>query len=168
MSSSRFFFSVAVLFAFVACAFVFTAFAAGESSAASAVAGAEADVVSAYEAVLEAERVGADVSVLLVRLSDAGECLAEAEVAFRLGDFDESVRLADICSGISEEVESEAGELWVQAYGARYFDMGLRITGSLVSMVVVGLGGFWAWRVFKRRYYRRVLEMKPEVVSGES
>ena len=168
MSSLRSCFTVTFLFVFVVYAFVFTAFAAGESSAASAVAGAEADMVSAYEAVLEAEQVGADVSALLVRLNDAGESLAEAEVAYRLGDFDESVRLTDLCSAISEEVKSEAEELRHQAYGARYFDMWLKIAGSLVGVVVVGLGGFWGWRVFKRRYYRRVLEMKPEVVSGES
>ena len=168
MSSLRSCFISCILLVFVAYAFVFTAFAAGESSAASAVAMAEADMVSAYEAVLEAEQVGADVSVLLVRLNDAGESLAEAEVAYRLGDFDESVRLADLCSVISQEVKSEAGELRVQAYGARYFDMWLKIAGSLVGVVVVGLGGFWAWRVFKRRYYRRVLEMKPEVAKNES
>ena len=168
MSSLRPCFIMAVLFVFVACAFMFTAFATGESSAASDVAMAEADVVSAYEAVLEAEQVGADVSALLVRLNDASESLAEAEVAYRLGDFNESVRLADLCSAISEEVKSEAGELRLQAYGAWYFDMWLKIAGSLVGVVVVGLGGFWAWRVFKRRYYRRVLKMKPEVVSGES
>ena len=168
MSSLRPCFIMAVLLVFVACAFVFAAFAVDESSAASDVTGAEADMVSAYEAVLEAEQVGADVSALLVRLNDASESLAEAEVAYRLGDFNESVRLADLCSAISEEVKSEAGELRLQAYGAWYFDMWLKIAGSLVGVVVVGLGGFWAWRVFKRRYYRRVLKMKPEVVSGES
>jgi len=168
MSSLRSFFTVSVLFVFVACAFVFTVFAADEGSAASAVAGAEAGMGSAYEAVWEAEQFGADVSGLLVRLNDAGESLAEAEVAYRLGDLDESVRLAEVCSSISGEVKGEAEGLWLKAYEKFYFDMSLRMVGSLISIVVVGLGGFWAWRVFKRRYYRRVLEMKPEVVSGES
>ena len=168
MSSLRSGFTVTVLFVFVACAFVFTAFAADESSAFSAVALAEADMVSAFEAVLEVEQVGADVSGLLVQLNGAGENLAKAEVAYRLGDFDESVRLAGLCTGVSEEVKGEAGELGFQAFGAWSFNVSLRIAGSLVSMIVVGLGSFWGWRVFKRRYYRRVLKMKPEVFPAES
>jgi len=168
MASLRSFFTVTILFVFVACAPLSAAFAADEGSAASAVAGAEADMGSAYEAVFEAEQLGADVSALLVRLNDAGESLAEAEVAYRLGDLDESVRLADVCSSISGEVKGEAEGLWLKAYEAFYFDMSLRMVGSLISIVVVGLGTFGAWRVFKRRYYRRVLEMKPEVTSDES
>jgi hypothetical protein len=168
MLSSRFLSIACILSVLVTCAFVFVAFGADESSAASAVARAEADMVLAYEAVVEAERVGANVAVVLVRLNDAGESLAGAEVAYRLGDFDRSVGLADVCSVISGEVKSEAEELWAQAYEQGYFDMWSSVSVSLVSIVAVGLGGFWAWGVFKRRYYRGVLKMKPEVVSGES
>lgn len=168
MSGLRSCFVAYVLFLFLNCAFVFAAFAFDESVAVSDVAQAKADVISAYEAVLKAEQAGTNVSALLVRLSDAGERLAEAEVAFRQGDFDESVRLADLCSGISEDVESEAGTLWLQAFMGWYFDLRLKMAVSVVGMVVVGLGGFAVWRVFKTRYYRGVLEMKPEVGSGES
>ena len=168
MSSLRSCFIMAVLFVFVACAFVFAAFAADESSAASAVAGAEADVGSAYEAVLEAEQVGADVSALLVRLNDAGESLAEAEVAYRLGDFDESVRLADICSGISEEVTSEAYELRNSAGNENVQRMWFTMIGSVSGVTLVVLGSLWFWRFFKHRYLRRVLRMKPEVAKDES
>jgi len=168
MSGLRSCFVAGVLCVFVAYAFVFTAFAVEESVAVSDVAQAKADVVSAYEAVLKAEQVGVNVSALLVRLNDAGERLAEADAAYRLGDFDESVRLAGLCSGISGDVESEAGALWLQAFMGWYFDLRLKIAVSVVGMVVVGLGGFGVWRVFKRRYYRGVLEMKPEVGSGES
>lgn len=150
------------------CACAVLAFGADEDSAASAVAQAESDMASGFDVVLEAERVGADVSVLLVRLNGAGESLAEAEVAYKRGDFNESVRLAGICSVTSEEVKSEAEELWVQAYGQKSLNLGLRAAGSLVGMVTVGVGSVWAWRVFKRRYYRGVLKMKPEVDSNGS
>ena len=38
---------------------------------------------------------------------------------------------------------------------------------NILDVNVVFLS-FVVWRVFKRRYHRRVLEMRPEVVSGES
>lgn len=158
----RYWFVVTAYFMFVACAFVLTA-SADEPSATSAIEMAETDSIAAYEAMLAAEQVGADVSNLVVQLNDAVGRLAEAEVAYRLGDFNESVRLAGLCSELSGDVKDEARELQVQASGAQAFERQIRIAGSAVSMVVVGLGGFWSWRVFKRRYYRRVLAMKPEV-----
>jgi hypothetical protein len=38
----------------------------------------------------------------------------------------------------------------------------------LVGVVVVAFGSFWGWRVFRRRYVRRVLGLKPEVTKDES
>ncbi len=105
---------------------------------------------------------------MLVRLNEAGELLAEAQVAFRLGDFDEAVFSANLCSEIGEEVSGEADELRVEAYSSRVMSSWLTMTGSLVGVVAVVIGSFWGWRVFKRRYYRRVLRMKPEVAKDES
>lgn len=168
MSRFRYRFVMTIFFMFVACVFVFSASAADEASAASAVASAEADAVSAHEAILAAEQVGADVSGLVVQLNDAVGHLGEAEVAYRLGEFDESVRLASLCSELSGDVKDEAEVLRRQASRAQESDRQVRIVGSLASMAVIGLGGFWSWRVFKRRYYRRVLAMKPEVVAGDA
>ncbi|MCW3977751.1 MAG: hypothetical protein NWE77_07450 [Candidatus Bathyarchaeota archaeon] len=168
MSSLRCFFTATILGVLVVCAFVVTAFAADESSAASAVAMAEADMVSAYAAVLEAEQVGANVSLLLVRLNDAGESLARAEVAYRLGDFNASVDLADVCAGISEEVKSEAYEVRNSAGNANVQRMWYTMIGSTSGVILVILGSLWFWRIFKRRYFRRVLKMKLEVTKGES
>jgi len=157
-----------ILSAFVFPIFVCRIDASSGDVAASAIGQAEGVVASAYEAVLEAEQAGANVSGLLVRLNEAGELLARAQVAFRLGDFDEAVVSANLCSEIGEGVRSEADELRVKAYGGRVTGSWLTMTGSMVSVVAVVFGSFWGWRVFKRRYIRRVLRMKPEVVKDES
>jgi len=141
----------------------------GESEASSALTSAEGAVGSAYQAVLKAEEAGANVSgLLLVQLNDAGELLAKAKVAYRLEDFDEVVFSASLCSEISENVKNEADELHVETYGSKITVFWLTSTGSLVGVVAVGFGSFWGWRFFKKRYYERVLEMKPEVSSDES
>ncbi len=167
MSRLRFGSAITVLVIFVACAFVFPT-SADESSAALALSRAEGDAGAAFEAILEAEQVGADVSGLQVRLSEAEQALAEANVAYRLGDFDESVRLADVCSVISGDLRRDAEAVWLAGYEVWYFNLSVRVIGSLVAVGAVGFGVFGVWRVFKRRYYRRVLEMKPEVDSRES
>jgi hypothetical protein len=148
--------------------FVFKAFASSEDAASLAISQAEQVLASAFEAVLEAERAGANVSGLLVMLNDAGVFLAKAQVAYRLGDFEEAVGFADLCYEIGEGVKGKAGELRVEAYGPRVIGFWLTMAGSLVGVVAVGVGSVWGWRFFKRRYYRHVLRMKPEVSSDES
>ena len=169
MSAAKFLFVFSVIFVFLFPIFVCDSFASvGEDLAVSAIDRAEEAVVSAYDAVLKAEQAGADVSGLLVRLNDAGEVLAEAQVAFRLGEFDEAVRLADLCIEVVEGVSGEADELRLGAHGPKVTGLLVAVFGSLVGVFVVVLGSFWAWSVFKRRYYRRVWKMKPEVAKGES
>jgi hypothetical protein len=139
-----------------------------EDAATTSIERAENVLVSAFQAVLEAEQVGADVSVLLAQLNEAEEFLAEARMALGLGEFDEAVHSANICSEIGETVTSEADELLVEVYGSRVMVSWLTMSGSLVGVFVVGFGSFWSWRVFKRRYHRRVLRTKPEVAKDES
>lgn len=100
---------------------------------------------SAYEAILEAEQAGANVSSLLDRLNLGGE------------------NLADI-----EDLRSEALALRDEAKSLRETNFVVTVVGSVVSMVIVVVSCFFAWHVFRRRYLRRVLGSRPEVVSGES
>ena len=129
---------------------------------------AEGVVVSGYQAVLEAEGAGANVSGLLARLNEAGELLALARVSYRVGDFDGAVRFAELCGEIGEGVRVDALEVrdWaVEEAGHRFW---LTIIGSIAGVAIVGFLSFLGWFIFKERYYRRVFGMRPEVVSGGS
>jgi len=138
-----------------------------EDEAAASIERAEDSMFSAYQVVLKAEQVGANVSALLGRLNEAGELLDEAQVAFRLRSYDEAVRLADLCFEIGEETKDRADELRAEVYGSKVMSDWLTMTCSLASVIAIGFGSFWGWRVFKRRYYQRVLRMKPEVAKDE-
>jgi hypothetical protein len=65
-------------------------------------------------------------------------------------------------------MKDKVDELLVEAYRSRVMDFWLTMSGSIVGVGVVGFGSFWGWRVFKRRYYERVLRMKLEVAKDES
>jgi len=169
MSVSKLFFVLLFLFVFAAPVLVSEAFGAyGEDVAASAVDRAEVAVVSAYEAVLGAEQAGADVTDLLARLNVAGEYLANAHVLYSLGDFENATRFANLCYDVGEEVRNEAVELKNEAHELWVTNLIVRMNLSIISVVIIVFLSFLGWHVFKRRYHRRILGMKPEVVSGES
>ena len=129
---------------------------------------AEEISASAYEAVLEAEQAGINVSSLLDKLNLGGENLAEAYVWYHLGNSDNANDYASLCFELMENVRSEALELTDEAKILRETDFFVTVVGSGFSMVIVVVFCFFAWRVFRRRYLRRVLRSRPEVVSSES
>ena len=139
-----------------------------EEVASSAIESAELAVDVAYEAVLEAEGAGANVSGLLDELNDGAEALSKAYISNRVGDFDDAVYFADLCYGLVAGIEAEANELRDVAVVERDQRLLLTSFGSVFAVVCIFCGGFFGWRFFKSRYHRRVLEMKPEVASNES
>jgi beta-lactamase regulating signal transducer with metallopeptidase domain len=143
---------------------VATARGASESEATSASNQADETVTAAYIATLKAEEAGADISDLLTQLDEAGELLARAHMAYRSYDFDEATHFANLANSIGAEIQSEADVAKVAASAEGQQHLAIAIIVSVVSAVLVVIGSFFGWRVFKRRYYERVLKMKPEVV----
>ena len=169
MSILKFSFILIILLVFASQFFMPVTFAeVSQDQAASALANAETSVVSSYQAVLKAEEEGVNVSSLLVQLNEAGENLAHAHMAYSLGDFDETIRFADLSRDVGEEVRNEANELKGLALAEGVQRLWFTTTGSVIGLIAVVFGSFLVWRVFKRRYYRQVLGMKPEVGADES
>ena len=129
---------------------------------------AEEALDSAYVAVLDAEEAGANTTGLLVRLSVGGEYLAEAHVWYRLGDLDSASRLTGLCIEAVSGIAGEAVLLRDEALRLGFEDFIVRLVGAVVGVVVVVVGGFVVWRVFSRSYNKRILGLRPGVVSDES
>ena len=168
MSNLKLLLSLLVLSTFISSPLVLRAHASSQVVAASAISQAEQALASAYEAVLEAEQAGANVTGLLARLNEAGDLLAQANVLYRLGDFDGVARFAELCGQIGEEVRVEAHGLRDLALEEAAQRFRWTMIGSILGVAIVVGGSFLGWRIFKRRYYRRVLGMRPEVISDES
>jgi hypothetical protein len=141
--------------------------ASSEDVATLALTEAEDALVSAHEAVLEAEQAGANVSGLLGKSNLASEYLAEAHVWYRLGVFENASRFAGLCSDVIGGVRSEAFELRDEAKRLGEADFVVNMINSAVGVIVVLVSCSVAWFVFKRRYRRRV-GLRSEVVYGES
>jgi len=158
-----------VLFAFASSVFVLGTMALDvEDAALSAIKSAELAVDLAYDAVLEAEGAGADVSSLLDELNEGAEALSEAHMSERAGNFDDVTYFANLCCDLVEGIEAEANMLRDAAVVERTQRLFLTSLSSAVAAVCILFGGFFGWRFFKSRYYQRVLKTKPEVASNET
>ena len=134
----------------------------------STVENVEKTVVEAYGAVFEAESVGADVSELLERLNTAGEYLALARMSLRTENIENAMGNASLSMEALDGLIEEAGFLRdkvIRESGERSW---MAIGGSVVGVVAVICCSWMSWNWFKKRYHRRTLEMRPEVVEGES
>jgi CHASE3 domain sensor protein len=145
---------------------IFVVRGAGEAS--SSVSDAESWVLVAFNATLEAQRAGANVSGLIVRLNEAAGLLDDAEVALNSGNLSEAASMAGQCIAIAENVKGDANVLKASA-----LDEAQNVFWTSFTFFVVGIGTFvvvlvavWLW--FKRGYTAKVLGTKPEVTSDEA
>jgi len=153
MSILRFLCAVMTIFVFATVFFVYPILANSDQDTASvAIADAEEAVISAYEAVLEAEQAGGNVTSSLAQLNEAGEFLAAARMLYRNGDFDNAIYFADLGRSVGEEVESEAYKLKDSASDEGVQRMWFTILGSISGIVLVVLGSLRVWWFLKRRY----------------
>jgi len=168
MSSLKFWFLFSILFVFVASTFVVRVSAVERETALSAIERAELELFKVLEVVNEAESAGADISGFSSLLNDAAQLLAQAITSIRVGDFEGAVRFADLATDISRQLQVEAEALRNVQLGSPVWNMWLTMVGSLFAVLVVAFASFGSWNVFKRLYYRRLRDMKPEVASDES
>jgi len=130
--------------------------------AVSIISEAEQSIVQTYEAVLDAEKAGANVSDLLVRLNDAAGLLSEAHIAFEADNFEDATRFADSASEVAWNVGSEAEKLEDEANNANANRLRWFTVGSILGVSIVISASLLGYRYFKRRYYRRLLKMRPK------
>ena len=145
-------------FSFLAVLAVLSAFAwapvvlGAEVDAASAIASARQQLVVCYQASVDSERVGANITHLTRVLTDAGELLSDAELAFSKGDFDVALDLAVQCREGLLNFASEANALAVSAAEAKNVDFLTNVAGSGVGIVAVVVIGVTVWFLVKKRY----------------
>ena len=160
-SKLRFLSASVLLFALFSMLMFRVSAAGNQEVVASSISEAEGLIVEAYEAVLDAESVDADVSGLLVRLNDAAALLSEARMAFDIGDFEEAAGYAESTSDVGCEIVEEAELLKIEATNARVYSSWIFLAISVVGISVVVVASVVGYRFFKRYYYGRLVKMKP-------
>ena len=123
------------------------------------------DVEQAFNAVLDAEKAGANVTALLAQLNDADGILAEAENSYRTGDSNTAAAQADSVLPIAQEVTVAAQDAkqtaLVSGQNAFWYTIAFTVIGAFVFVLAL----FLVWRRFKRSYINSLSEAKPEVNS---
>jgi CHASE3 domain sensor protein len=122
-------------------------------------------VEQAFNAVLDAEKAGANVTDLLVQLNNAAGILAQAENSYRTGDSNTAAAQADSVLPIAQEVTTAAQNAKQTALISSQNAFWSNIAFTVIGVFVFVLALFLVWRWFKRRYVNNVYQAKPEVTS---
>ncbi len=122
-------------------------------------------VEQTFNAVLAAEKAGANVTGLLAQLNDAAGILAQAEISYRTGDSNAAATQAESVLPIAQEVTIAAQEakpaVSVSSQNAFWSTISFTVIGAFVFVFVL----FLVWRWFKERYINSLSEAKPGVKS---
>ena len=110
-----------------------------QSEADLAISDAEEVMASAYQTIKEAETAGSDISGVSELLEDATQLLAQAHTSFRIGDFDNAVRFANLTSKIGREVEGMTYPLGEIKRGLPVWEMWLTVLGSFFAVSTIVL-----------------------------
>jgi len=142
-------------------------FAVNVEEANAVISQAETDIGSAYAVVADAETAGVDISALLNQLSSAGDSLSRAYVAFGTGEYANASALAIECSRALDGVTVTAASLKAEAEKAHSDRLLFSMVGSSVGLVLLLVFGFLGWKLLKKRYFKRILDMKPQMEGAQ-
>jgi hypothetical protein len=122
-------------------------------------------VNQAFNAVLDAEKAGANVTALLVRLNYAENILAQAENSNRTGDFNATAARADSVLPIAQQVTTQALNAkqtsTISGRNAFMFTIAFNVLGPIIFVLAL----FLVWSLIKRHHIKNLSCSKPEMNS---
>jgi CHASE3 domain sensor protein len=117
---------------------------------------ANSAVEQAFNAVLDAEKSGANVNGSLSQLNVAESDLANAEISYRNGDYNTAAALADSVLPIAQQVTASAQDAkqtaLVSSQNAFLSTIALTVIGAIVLVLVL----FLVWRRLKQSYTNKL------------
>jgi hypothetical protein len=123
-------------------------------------------VGKAFNSVLEAEKVGGNVTQLLVRLNTAGKLLADAQNTYNSGNTANVTSMVENAIQIANKVNGDAVNLRNASLVEYQNIFWLTLTFSTVGAVVFGISLLLVWRRLRRSFIKKLLSMKPEVAEN--
>jgi hypothetical protein len=136
---------------------------AQSGQAGSSLQAASTAVQQAFNAVLKAEKAGANVTELMVQLNNATNILAQAENSYRTGDSSTAAIQADSVLPIAQQVTASAQDAkqtaLVNGQNAFWSTIVFTLIGGFVFVLIL----FLVWRWVKRNYVKDLYNAKPEV-----
>ena len=119
----------------------------------------------AYNAVSDARKAGANVTILVNRLNNAANSLSQADMAYARGDFNGTIAgSAATILGI-QSIVSQAQSLKAAAQVSGRNTFLILIVFSVFGAAVFLSILFLVWRYVKRGYWASISGAKPEVIG---
>lgn len=125
---------------------------AEQADAATAISSAKSTILNCYSAAKEAEAAGANITVIVGTLNEAGSLLSQAELAYATSDFDAAFNLAIQSQNTLNNFIGEANTLKETATQQRNQDFLINVVGSVIGTFAVIVAGSAAWRFLKKKY----------------
>jgi len=132
-----------------------------EDDARHTVSSAQQKLINCYEEAVKAEIAGANVIELTTTLNKAGDLYSKATLAFKHGDYDSAVRLANQCVNSLEDFVDKASILHDEALEAQHRDFIFLVCTSIGSIAVIFVG-FAVWNLLKRKYSSGKIRVNPK------
>jgi len=121
---------------------------------------ARAKLQEAYNATVEAERTGAEVSEALENLNNALDCIFQAEILAAQGNIEQTAFLIDASTQLSEETLVLTEDLRQQAETLRYTNLIIYVVTSVVVLAFSLFAFFMGWRMWKRYQRKKFMRMR--------
>jgi hypothetical protein len=126
---------------------------------------ANSAVERSLNAVLDAEKAGANITSLLNQLNGATDFLSQAENAYRIGDYPTAVNDADAVLPIAQQVTTAAQIAKETASTSARTAFWDKILITEIAAIIFVLALLLVWRWVQRRYIKSLSDAKPEVIS---
>jgi hypothetical protein len=121
----------------------------------------------AFNAVLEVEKAGGNVTLLLAKLNNVGNILADAQNALNSGNPANITSKLENAFQMANQISVEALNLRNVSLVESQNSLWLTLIFSVVGAVAFGISLLIVWKRFKRAFIKKLLEAKPEVVENE-
>jgi len=143
-----------------------SAYAYTRIEAENAVNSAHAVIIECYKSVADTQRAGANVTGLLDRLNEAGEVYSRAVSAYKSGDYNLTVSLADECQNMLGNFVESANGLKEEAVRHGQWAFMINFVGSIIGSVSIVVAGFSLWMLLKRKRTVRGRKIRVEDYSA--
>jgi len=125
---------------------------ASQADAATAISSAKSTILNGYNAAKQAEAAGANITVLVGTLNEAGSLLSQAELAYAANDFDTALNLAVQSQNSLNSFIAEANTSQETAMQQQNQDFLINVVFSTIGTFAVIIAGFAAWLFLKKKY----------------
>jgi type II secretory pathway pseudopilin PulG len=125
---------------------------AEQAGVSTAISSAKTTILDCYNAAKDAEAAGANITVLVGTLNEAGSLLSQAELAYATNDFDTAYDLAVQSQNTLSGFVAGANALRDAAVQQQNQGFLVNVVGSVIGTFVVIAAGFAAWLLLKKRY----------------